>query len=368
MVLLLQPPETLPLVEQAPLVVLRDHLSLMLSSAGKLCLPIGRDSLHSGSEDCRRTLKKLTETPCPNNLRVKLPTCQLLAPIYFMLLWNFNASELRPSVSSALVFETRQEQERAQEVQAMLEFNLQEERRGRAAAIAEAVEMEKVRNNSDKRLAEMKRELQISKEEARRAWEELGRREQEERDRTMSLRDGRPTLVGGVQVVPMMQGVPSRQGSTRDIPPTREGPFVAQEPAIPEGPIDNSDAAYQEYARNQKADPADPFVETTRSGPASTRPRATDVQSPSTSKPVAYSQAPAVQPASASAFYQQQQGVSLHGVDPAGRAENDPSYGASESGEEEYEMMLKANTLETQVEIGFDTRGLLRMMTRTSTM
>lgn len=235
-------------------------------------------------------------------------------------------------------FETRQEQERAQEVQAMLEFNLQEERRGRAAAIAEAVEMEKVRNNSDKRLAEMKRELQISKEEARRAWEELGRREQEERDRTMSLRDGRPTLVGGVQVVPMMQGVPSRQGSTRDIPPTREGPFVAQEPAIPEGPIDNSDAAYQEYARNQKADPADPFVETTRSGPASTRPRATDVQSPSTSKPVAYSQAPAVQPASASAFYQQQQGVSLHGVDPAGRAENDPSYGASESGEEEYEI------------------------------
>ncbi|KAH8802852.1 hypothetical protein F5884DRAFT_487103 [Xylogone sp. PMI_703] len=209
-------------------------------------------------------------------------------------------------------FETRQDQERAQEVQAMLEFNLQEERKGRAAAIAEAIEMERVRSSSDKKLAEMKRELQISKEEARRAWEELGRREQEERERTMSLRDGRPTLVGGVQVVPMMQGMPSRQGSTRDAPP-REGAFASQEPAIPEGPIDNSDPSYQAYART---------------------PKSGDSQGPATPKAAEYSQAPAVQPASASAFYQQQQGVSLH---PTSGAEH-ASYGASESGEEEYEI------------------------------
>ncbi|EHL01258.1 hypothetical protein M7I_2724 [Glarea lozoyensis 74030] len=100
-------------------------------------------------------------------------------------------------------FETRAEQERAQEVQAMIEASLDEERRGRAAAIAEAISHERDRSNTDKQLAEMKRELQISKEEARRAWEELGRREQEERERTASLREGQPTIVGGASRVDM---------------------------------------------------------------------------------------------------------------------------------------------------------------------
>jgi hypothetical protein len=68
-------------------------------------------------------------------------------------------------------------------------------------------------------VSEMRRELQISKEEARRAWEELGRREQEERDRTFSLREGQPTLVGGVQVVPRAQGM-GRQGSVSHRPHT----------------------------------------------------------------------------------------------------------------------------------------------------
>ncbi|KAG6998046.1 hypothetical protein FocnCong_v014059 [Fusarium oxysporum f. sp. conglutinans] len=112
-------------------------------------------------------------------------------------------------------FETRTELERAQEVNAMLEAALDQERRGRADAIREAVENEQGTSKAQKQLAEMRKELSISKEEARRAWEELGRREQEERDRTLSLQSGQPTIVGGVQVVPMTHGGPSRHQSSR---------------------------------------------------------------------------------------------------------------------------------------------------------
>ncbi|KAF4470891.1 hypothetical protein FALBO_2195, partial [Fusarium albosuccineum] len=112
-------------------------------------------------------------------------------------------------------FETRAELERAQEVNAMLEAALDQERRGRADAIREAVEKEQGTSKAQKQLTEMRKELSISKEEARRAWEELGRREQEERDRTLSLQSGQPTIVGGVQVVPMTQGGPSRHTSSR---------------------------------------------------------------------------------------------------------------------------------------------------------
>ncbi|KAI1141170.1 hypothetical protein F5Y05DRAFT_411021 [Hypoxylon sp. FL0543] len=104
-------------------------------------------------------------------------------------------------------FETRADVERAQEVTAMLEVALDEERRSRADAIQEAIENSQGAAKMQKQIAELRKELTISKEEARRAWEELGRREQEERDRTMSLQLGQPTIVGGVQVVPMTQGV-----------------------------------------------------------------------------------------------------------------------------------------------------------------
>ncbi|KAI1809895.1 hypothetical protein GGS20DRAFT_595385 [Poronia punctata] len=111
--------------------------------------------------------------------------------------------------------ETRTELERNQEVTAMLEAALEEERRTRADAIRQAVEQEQGSSKLHKQLAEMRKELTISKEEARRAWEELGRREQEERDRTTSLQSGQPTIVGGVQVVPMTQGV-SRGNTQRE--------------------------------------------------------------------------------------------------------------------------------------------------------
>ncbi|KAK3392969.1 hypothetical protein B0H63DRAFT_516180 [Podospora didyma] len=113
-------------------------------------------------------------------------------------------------------FETRAELERNQEVNAMLEAQMEQERQSKADAVRDAHNHERENAKTQKLLAEMRKELNISKEEARRAWEELGRREQEERDRTISLQQGHPTLVGGVQVVPMTQGVPSRQISTRE--------------------------------------------------------------------------------------------------------------------------------------------------------
>ncbi|KAI1761133.1 hypothetical protein GGR53DRAFT_522596 [Hypoxylon sp. FL1150] len=110
-------------------------------------------------------------------------------------------------------FETRADVERSQEVTHMLEQALQEERRSRADAIRDAIEQEQGSSKLQKQVAELRKELTISKEEARRAWEELGRREQEERDRTMSLQ----------LVVPMTQGV--GRGNTQ------RGAYAQPEPA-----------------------------------------------------------------------------------------------------------------------------------------
>ncbi|EXJ94969.1 hypothetical protein A1O1_00087 [Capronia coronata CBS 617.96] len=131
-------------------------------------------------------------------------------------------------------FETRHEQEQAQERQAELERQLRAEREARtqSSASIDAVRAEKAR--AGELVKEMRRELQISKEEARRAWEELGRREQEERERTISLRSGEPTLIGGVQVVPM-QGLVSRQVSSAQRPQTRTGPAAGAGPTVLSG-------------------------------------------------------------------------------------------------------------------------------------
>ncbi|KAL2158431.1 hypothetical protein VTH06DRAFT_4479 [Thermothelomyces fergusii] len=110
-------------------------------------------------------------------------------------------------------FETRAELERHQEVNAMLEAQMEQERQARADAVRKAAQHEAENAKLQKMVTEMRRELLISKEEARRAWEELGRREQEERDRTVSLQQGHPTIVGGVQVVPMTQNIPIRSAS-----------------------------------------------------------------------------------------------------------------------------------------------------------
>jgi hypothetical protein len=208
-------------------------------------------------------------------------------------------------------YETRADQERSQEVTAMLEATLLEERRGRAEAIADAVARQSENSNSEKLIGELKRELLISKEEARRAWEELGRREQEERERTASLREGHPTLVGGVQVVPMMTGAPSRNVSTAKRPP-HEGAYTS-------GP-EEVDLAYDQSTRAQRV--TDPFVENSRTY-VPTRGTTTTSEAPtiSMSKPLTmpeFSEAPAVQPPTTSAsFYQQHRGTTLHPTEQA---------------------------------------------------
>lgn len=175
-------------------------------------------------------------------------------------------------------FETRAEQERAQEMQAELTNTLRAERRARAEAVTSAARVEADKGSSEQLVKEMRRELQISKEEARRAWDELGRREQEERDRTTSLRNGEPTLVGGVQVVPMMQGVSSRQGST-----TRQtniggaysersgdsvtGTQLGQEEGV-DSPLEGSQGHRPYHQDVRSPTNTDPFIEDSRHIPA----------------------------------------------------------------------------------------------------
>ncbi|KAF8470083.1 hypothetical protein BDZ91DRAFT_792102 [Kalaharituber pfeilii] len=113
-------------------------------------------------------------------------------------------------------FETRADQERSREMSSELEANLRLERQKRADAMAVIARLEKEKTTAEKLCEEFRRELQISREECRRSWEELGRREQEERERRNSLREGNPTLVGDYQVLPMpMPGMPTRPSGSK---------------------------------------------------------------------------------------------------------------------------------------------------------
>ncbi|KAL2831120.1 hypothetical protein BDW59DRAFT_177261 [Aspergillus cavernicola] len=208
-------------------------------------------------------------------------------------------------------FDTRAEQERSKELQAELEKQVRTERQSRNEAVTTLQKTESDKARIEDLLKEMRRELQISKDEARRAWEELGRREQEERDRTNSLRNGEPTLVGGVQVVPMIGGLPRRDPAH---PPTREGPYTGGE----------GKGTSDELYRDTPVSPVgtDPFVEGQR--PIGEP----DVQS--------YSQAP--QPPSAAAQARGQYTGHLFEPEvtypPHTTATRDPSIGSSEPGED----------------------------------
>lgn len=165
-------------------------------------------------------------------------------------------------------FETRAEQERFRENQGKFNERLLEERSAREAATEELARMRNEKSSvyserrvADLRVKEMTRELTIAKDEARRAWEELGRREQEERDRTQSLKNGEVTIVGGVQVVPMVQGA-SRQGSMNR-PSTRDGPgsTTTQLPAAQmESPMEEQ-LGYTTYDSARSETDTDPFTE-----------------------------------------------------------------------------------------------------------
>lgn len=116
-------------------------------------------------------------------------------------------------------YEVKAEQEKSQDVRKELETKLRDQQqhgtsqqRGVGSSHNFNTRTQEEQETKERVLSQMQRELQISKDEARRAWEELGRREQEERERIFALRDGTPITIGGVQVVPT-QGSHSHGGS-----------------------------------------------------------------------------------------------------------------------------------------------------------
>ncbi|KAL1907494.1 hypothetical protein Sste5344_006685 [Sporothrix stenoceras] len=239
-------------------------------------------------------------------------------------------------------FEMRGDMERNTEVQAMLEAAIQEERRGRAEAIREAVENERSNSKIQKQLAEMRKELAISKDEARRAWEELGRREQEERDRVIALQEGQPTIVGGVQVVPMTQGLPIRQQASsisheqqqqqQQAPPQPQQPQQPQQQQVPQ-------QHQQQHQYQQQAPPPQqvPQQQQHHQQPSSALEQLPSqasqrYQAPPQQQQPAYTQPPTSAAGSSTAggeYYQQQQ-------QPQGHTPEGAPQGSDETYEEEY--------------------------------
>ncbi|KAE8355129.1 hypothetical protein BDV28DRAFT_146420 [Aspergillus coremiiformis] len=220
-------------------------------------------------------------------------------------------------------FDTRAEQERSKELHADLERQVRAEKQSRTETMAALQKAESDKTRAESLLKEMRRELQISKEEARRAWEELGRREQEERDRTNSLRNGEPTLVGGVQVVPMIQGLPTRQNtSTR--PSTREGDYSSSGG----GPGKTPEGPYYEETPGSPIEP-DPF-------PAGQRPyQESDTQRYASRQP--HTSAAAEAPGQFAGHYYELEGA--YPGRPTSDNDNrsfDPSAASSEPGDDEY--------------------------------
>lgn len=161
-------------------------------------------------------------------------------------------------------FETRAEQERFRENQSKFEQRIQEERSAATNAHADLSRIQKERDaaisqrkTAETLVREKNRELSITKEEARRAWEELGRRVQEERDRTLSLKSGQATTVGGVHVVPMVQGGSTNRTNTREGPGA--GAISSRSPQI-ESPTDD-EPGYTTYDPARSETDTDPFTE-----------------------------------------------------------------------------------------------------------
>ncbi|KAI2250844.1 hypothetical protein LOZ10_006621, partial [Ophidiomyces ophidiicola] len=246
-------------------------------------------------------------------------------------------------------FDTRAEQERFRELQAELHRQLETERLGRDEAISTAKQAEVDKAKAEELVREMRRELQISRDEARRAWEELGRREHEERERTMSLRNGEPTVVGGVQVVPMVQAYPGRHTSSNR-PQTREGPYPGGPGATFMGGYSRRDEQSDQYSYDSQVSTpraGDQFSESTSRDQSRTRaanPMVPLLEAPPSSAPattnalVLSSKAPAAQGA-ASGFYQHDS-AALHKLPTSGTSGPEGSHvptseaGASEASEE----------------------------------
>ncbi|MCJ1397604.1 hypothetical protein MMC11_000799 [Xylographa trunciseda] len=184
-------------------------------------------------------------------------------------------------------YDTRSDLERAKEKIGELENALRAERQNHSEApttitrvdaerlATEKAAAEEVRRNAEQMLREMRRELQISRDEARRGWEEIGRMEQAERDRTTSLRNGEAILVGGVQVVPMQPSGTSRQASTNRAS-TRDGPLPGDTGALrglQDQPLDSPAIGYTNYDPARSETDTDPFTENGRDHAGQNLPR-----------------------------------------------------------------------------------------------
>jgi hypothetical protein len=160
-------------------------------------------------------------------------------------------------------FETRADTERQQEMQAQTDRQMRLERSAREEAATQRAQAEEAASIARREVQEMRRELLISKEEARRAWEELGRRNQESLDVADTLKSGRVAVVGGVQVVPY-SAEPSRTGSASQRPRTRDGPpygsvagASSAGPGVLGSPVDDE----QYYRERPSPTNTDPFTE-----------------------------------------------------------------------------------------------------------
>ena len=181
-------------------------------------------------------------------------------------------------------FETRANQEEAQEKLASLQRALDQERQRSAQLENARVETRAPdpNRNYERLLAEYKRELQISKDEARRAWEDLGRQEVVERERVLALREGHPIDIGGIQVVP--HNAPSR------------GPSLQQRAQ----PSQQATTPGQAYPPRTQAEYAQGQYDTQGSSPTNTDPFSSGER-----------QAIISPPATATRSYQQQQQPSI---------------------------------------------------------
>jgi len=100
-------------------------------------------------------------------------------------------------------FEWKAEQERFQESRADSQGVINAERRLKEAYEREVEKIRQAYLAEKKRANEDRRELNIAKAEARRAWESLGEMEAKNTEIMNNLRLGIPTNIGGIQVVPM---------------------------------------------------------------------------------------------------------------------------------------------------------------------
>ncbi|KAK5133444.1 hypothetical protein LTR08_007686 [Meristemomyces frigidus] len=161
-------------------------------------------------------------------------------------------------------FETRADTERTSEMQGQMDRQLRLERNAREEADMKRAEAEDATTAARREVVEMRRELAISKEEARRAWEELGRKSEEEVKIANNLRAGQIATMAGVQVVPYFGG-PSRSGTGgSQRPHTRDGQSLYGGVAVPSS-AGAGGVATSEDERRYREEPSptntDPFTE-----------------------------------------------------------------------------------------------------------